>query len=195
MKPEEIKKLLERYYNAESTEEEELILARYFREEDIPADLLDDKEIFGYYSDSADIPEPSSDFKEKIITALDESEQAYRPVTRRKLYISLAGIAAGLLILTGSYFFFIHKAEPIDTFSDPEIAYAETMKILYDVSARLNRGAQALEPIGKMQEVTDKSLKTINKSTIIIEDKLKSFDHFRKAVEIISPTNIEKSNN
>ncbi|HZV46857.1 MAG TPA: hypothetical protein VFG06_05875 [Thermodesulfovibrionales bacterium] len=195
MKPEEIKKLLERYYNAESTEEEELILARYFREEDIPAYLLDDKEIFGYYSDSADIPEPSSDFKEKIIIALDESEQAYRPVTRRKLYISLAGIAAGLLILTGSYFFFLYHTEPPDTFSDPEIAYAETMKILYDVSARLNRGTQALEPIGKMQEVTDKSLKTINKPTIIIEEKLKSFDHFRKAVEIISPANIEKSNN
>ena len=194
MNKEEIKRLLEKYYNAESSEEEELILRKFFREEDVPEALLQEKEIFSYYSRSDVVPELSAGFEERIIAAIDKADSADAAGNKRKLILSLVSIAAGLLILTGSYFFFIHRTEPGDTFSDPGIAYAETMKILYDVSSRLNRGAQALEPVGKMQDVTNKSLNAINNSTIIIEEKLKTLDHFRKAMEIINITKNEKTN-
>ena len=73
--------------------------------------------------------------------------------------------------------------EPRDTFSDPKIAYAETMKILLNVSSQLNQGAKALEPVAKMNEMTAKSFKAINRSTNIVEKNLKSLDYLQKAVD------------
>jgi hypothetical protein len=92
--------------------------------------------------------------------------------------------AAGILILTGSYFFFMRKTEIDDTFKDPAIAYAETIKILREVSSELNHGAQVLEPVGKMSEVTRKSFKSINNSTGIVEKNLKNLDYLQKAIDM-----------
>jgi len=193
MNTEEIKNLLERYYNAECSEEEEMILRKFFREEDVPEELLEEKEIFNYYSSSGTVPEPSAGFEERIISAIDKADTATLTSGRRKLWLSIASIAAGLLILTGTYFFFSNRSENIDTFSDPDIAYAEAMKILYNVSVRMNRGTRALETVAMIQEIPGRSLKTINKSTTIIEEKLKPLGYFNKAVEIINPETKEKN--
>ena len=134
MKSEEIKRLLEKYYDGESTVEEEVYLKNFFSLGDIPEDLLDEKEIFSYFLKSAIVPEPSLVFEKKIIDALDSVGEVSLNLKRRRAFGTFTSIAAVILILTGSYFFFIHKSEPRDTFSDPEIAYAETMKILYGVS-------------------------------------------------------------
>lgn len=193
MNTEEIKKLLEKYYNAECSEEEEMILKKFFAEENISEELNEEKEIFNYYSVSSSVPEPSDGFEERIISAIDKADSAHTTAGTRKLWLSVASIAAGLLILTGSYFFFINRSESIDTYSDPDMAYAEAMKILYNVSARMNRGTRALETVALMQDVPGKSLKTINRSTTIIEEKLKTLDYFNKAVEIIDPERKEEN--
>lgn len=189
MNSEEIKHLLEKYYNGESTVKEEAYLKSFFRHGDIPEDLLDEKQIFNYYIKSAVVPEPSLVFGKKIIDALDSVDKDSLSLKRRRVFGTWTAIAAGLLILTGSYFFFIHKSEPGDTFSDPEIAYAETMKILYGVSIRMNNGTQALDRIGSMQEVTRQSLETINRSASTIQKKMKPLDHLRKAGNIMDSTN------
>jgi hypothetical protein len=76
------------------------------------------------------------------------------------------------------------RAESGDTFTDPAIAYAETIKILRDVSSQLNQGAQVLEPVGKMSEVTRKSFESINKSTGIVERNLKNLDYLQRAISL-----------
>jgi hypothetical protein len=192
MNSEEIKHLLEKYYDGESTDEEELLLKNFFRQAEIPEDLIDEKEIFSYYMDSAEVPEPSSGFEDRIISAIDSLDQIAVNPNRRKILGILSGIAAGMLILAGSYFFFIHKSEPNDTYSDPEIAYAETMKILYDVSSRLNHGTQALDRIGSMQNVTRESLETVSRSATTIREKMKPLENLRKAMELID-TNYDKN--
>jgi len=186
MNTEEIKKLLEKYYNAECSKDEEQILKRFFAEEDVPEELLYEKEIFVYFDESASVPEPAPGFEERIIAAIDASGNTFSVSKRRKLWITISGIAAGVLILTGSYFFFTHRTGNSDTFSDPEAAYAEAMKILYNVSIRLNQGTRSLGTVALIQDVPAKSLETINKSTTIIEDKLKAFDYFNKAMEIVN---------
>jgi len=98
--------------------------------------------------------------------------------------LPLISTAAGLLLLAGSYFFFVSRAEPRDTFKDPAMAYAETLKILREVSLQLNRGAQVLEPIGKMNEVTKKSFETINKSTRMVQKNLKSLDYLKNSYNV-----------
>jgi len=69
----------------------------------------------------------------------------------RKYLMPAMGAAAGLLILAGTFFFFNSRVETNDTFSDPQLAYAETMKILMEVSEKMNKGLTSLEPVGKME--------------------------------------------
>jgi hypothetical protein len=184
MKEEELKKLLERYYNGESTTEEEKSLREYFSLGNIPAGYEAEKVIFSYYTSSSVITEPSDGFEARIMAGIDNSDFKTGTGRFRKNILPYLSIAAGLLILTGSYFFFIHRTEPADTFKDPEIAYAETMKILMAVSSKLNQGTHGLKPVGKLNEATNKSFETINNSTKIIEKNLKNLDYLEKAFEI-----------
>jgi len=173
-------RLVGKYYNGDSTDEEESALRDFFKTGNVPAGYEAEKEIFSYYTDSEDIPEPSHDFEAQIMAAIDATE---RKKSIRKLLMPVLSAAAGLLILGGSYFFFISRTETSDTFSDPDIAYAETMKILREVSLKLNRGTQVLEPIGKFDEMTRKSFKTINESTTTVEKSIKDIDWLQKAIE------------
>ena len=184
MKEEELKRLIEKYYNGESTEEEESSLRDYFRKNNIPEGYEAEKVIFGYFDESTEVPEPSIDFEARILAGIDASESKRRSRTMKKYLLPILSAAAGLLIVGGSYFYFIVRAEPRDTFTDPEIAYAETIKILREVSSQMNRGTQVLEPVGKINKVTKKSFETINKSTRIVEKNLKNLDLLNKAIEI-----------
>lgn len=192
MKQEEIKQLLDKYYAGETTGEEEVLLKRYFSQADIPAELRDEMEIFRFFSQSSVIPEPSADFETRIISAIDSYDQVSGGIKRRKIFLVLSGIAAGMLILAGTYFFFIQKTEPRDTYSDPEIAYAETMKVLYNVSSHLNHGTNALGQIGELRDETNRSLNTISKSTAILIEKMKPLDNMLRTMENI---NTSRTNN
>ncbi len=182
MNKEEIKRLLDKYYNAESTEEEELTLKEYFMKTEVPDDLSIEKEMFGYYSVPGSIPEPDPGFEERIMAAIAAEHKGTVRLQDRRLLLSITGIAAGLLMLIGSYFFFIHKTGPRDTFSDPEIAYAETMKILYDISYRMNQAADNLEPVSKIQAITESSLIVISQSTQKIEKNMNLLESYRKVL-------------
>ncbi len=186
MNSEEIKLLLERYYEGDSTNEEEQLLKDFFSQADIPEDLYCERDIFRYYLQSVVIPEPASDLENRIISALDSLDQKSESLKRRRIFGILTGIAAGILILTGTYFIFVQKSEPRDTYSDPEIAYAETMRILYDVSGRLNHGTKALEQIGELRNETRKSLTTINRSTAMFKEKMKPLVSLSKAKDIVN---------
>lgn len=186
MNEEELNRLIEKYYNGESTEEEEKTLREYFNENNIPESYEAEKDIFGYYTAAGEVPEPSSGFVAGILTGIDAADAKRRSQKIREYIFPLLSAAAGLLILAGSYFFFVHRSGTGETFKDPEIAYAETIKILMDVSSRLNKGAQALEPVSRISEITTKSFEEINKSSIIVEKNLKTLDYLQTANEIIN---------
>jgi hypothetical protein len=184
MNEEELKSLIEKYYNGESTEEEENALRIFFRKGNIPQGYEAEKVIFSYYAETEDIPEPSIDFEARILAGIDASERSKGLHNLRKYLIPMLSAAAGILIVTGFYFFFMKRAESSDTFTDPAIAYAETIKILRDVSSQMNHGAQVLEPVGKMSEITRKSFESINKSTGIVERNLKNLDYLQRVIPL-----------
>jgi hypothetical protein len=186
MKTEEIARLLEKYYNGESSEADELLLRRYFESENIPQEYEDEKVLFRYYSDNALIPEPSAGLGDRIISSLENSDERSRIPASRISLLTYSGIAAGLLLLIGSYFFFIRQKGPKDTFSNPELAYAETVKILYEVSSQFNRGTKQLGQIGKLEDATVKSFSSLNSSMKIIDKNLKNLDYFQKAINIVN---------
>jgi hypothetical protein len=181
MNEEELKRLTEKYYNGESTEDEEKILREFFRKGNIPEGYEAEKRIFSYYTESASLPEPSIGFEARILAGIDGSASKTGSRKTKKYLLPLLSAAAGIFILIGSYFFFTGKTSSADTFTDPQLAYAETIKILRDVSSQLNRGAQVLEPVGKINEVKTKSLETINKSARVVE---KNLDYLQKTIGV-----------
>ena len=191
MNTEALNRLLEKYYKGESTAAEERDLKVFFSGNKIPEGYDPEEALFSYYMTVSEVPEPSADFEARILAGIDESQNKSGSRKNRRFVLTVLSTAAGILILTGSYFFFVHRSEPRDTFSDPKLAYAETMKILMDVSSQLNHGAIALEPVTRINDMTKKSFAAINKSTKIVEKNLKSLDYLHKAIEI---TNIKDAN-
>jgi hypothetical protein len=179
MSEEELKRLVEKYYDGLSTDEDEKALRAYFSGNNVYPGYEAEREIFSLLMRSTEIPEPSAGFEASIMKSIDaqSDQKAYKKI--RHLLLPAISAAAGLLILAGSYFLFIHKSDREDTFTDPEIAYAETIKVLMDVSTRLNHCTQSLQPVGKINEMKVKGFKTINKSTVLIEKNLRSLGYLR----------------
>ena len=190
----EIKRLLEKYFNGQSSEEEEFELRKFFDAENIPSGYEAETEMFRFFSENASIPRPSEDFEKNIITAIDVAEKSsFVTVYRYRIY-AYSSIAACLLLLLGSYFFFSRHSQPKDTFSDPEIAYAVTIKILYEVSSTLNQGTRQLDHFRKLEDAVVRGLASINSSTRIIDNNLKNLDYFQQAINMVhSPMNIVKN--
>jgi hypothetical protein len=190
MKEEILKELLEKYYNGETSLEEELRLKEYFSGIDVLPGYEAEKEIFRLYSVSGYIAAPDDELEARIKIAIDHLQvpmMKRTPVVRRYTVMS---IVAGLLILIASYFMLIHHAEPKDTFSDPRLAYAETMKVLNEVSYKLNKGTSALEPVRKITRAAQSGLGSVSKSASVITDNLKSI----KMINKISDANFESIN-
>lgn len=183
MNDEELKRLIEKYYSGSSTEDDEKTLRAWFSENIASAGYDAEREIFSYFMKAGEIPEPSAGFEKGIIMAIDSSDEKGKYTKFRKILLPLFSAAAGLLILAGSYFFFMHSAEPKDTFTDPQIAYAETMKILMDVSSRINHGTRPLKPVGRINEMKVKSLGSINKSAVLVEKNLRSLGYLRNSLD------------
>jgi len=188
MKQKEIRQLLEKYFEGESTLAEENLLREFFKCDDVPADLKAEQNYFRFFSYSKCVPDPSADFEDRILTAIDDTEVKSG---KRKLYTILSGVAAALLLVAGFYSIFFNERPVKNTYPDPEIAYAETMKILYDVSARLNRGTQALDKIKLMETETEKGFEKINSSVTLFTERVKPLNN---ALATIKKTGTENSN-
>lgn len=160
-----IKQLLEKFYAGQSSLEEEKYLKEYYAGSSIPEELLEDRELFVSMSAAeSQVPVPG-DLNSKLIDSINEAERKETRVKRINIY-SFSGLAAGLLIILGTYFTFL-RDNPADvlaeyTIQDEEIAYQEAKKALSYVSAKLNRGTAELEPLKQVNK-TMKSMTPLRK--------------------------------
>jgi len=173
MKEEKLKQLLDRYYDGNTSAEEEKELKDYFSGTDIFPGYEAEKEIFTHYANAEKAAISSIGFESGIIKAVDGLETSQRLRIIRKRYITFLSAAATILFLVGSWFIFFNETEPADSFSDPRIAYAETMKILNDVSVKLNKGKMALQPIGKLNTAARDGIRSLDRSVSVMEDGLR----------------------
>ena len=196
MENERIKYLINKYYKGLSTEEEEFELKDLLALADSP-EYDAEREILGYYDSCEKIPDPSADFEKRIKAAITEedSKQVEPTVVMKKVdvveieneeeaetitmdtpynpwkKVIWANIAALFLVAVGSYMFFTnYKKEPKDTFDDPQIAYNETMKILNEVSQKINKGAKPLTEIKKLNTTAQMGITALTNSSIILNE-------------------------
>jgi hypothetical protein len=190
MKEEKLKELLVRYYKGETSQAEETELKKYFSGDEVFKGYEAEKEIFRHYSESEIIPVPSVDFEARIIKALDDIDMKRRKLSLKKRYIYILGAAAAILVLIGSYLIFSRQKEPVDTYSDPQMAYAAAMKILNEVSVKLNKGTRALRPMGRIKDATRTGFNSVDRSAVIISKNLQRI----KLLEQISVTDNQMNN-
>ncbi len=156
-KLEHIKQLLQRFYEGESTLAEEQELLDYFSQEPVPDEFLPEKELFEALQLASGKPvDVPGSLNERILSAIDEVDDKEARV-RRVSWLSLSGLAAGLLVLLGIYFMFLRE-EPSsnliaeDTYENPMVAYREAKKALSFVSYKFSQGTGELQPLKEVNE-------------------------------------------
>jgi hypothetical protein len=151
----EIKKLLEKYYEGSTSLEEENQLKKYFQNNEVPDELQADRELFAYVQKESSAFAISVGLEEKLAGWVDSQEQKEGKYRRMFFYLKIASIAAGIAIMIISYIAidrFNSKKLANDTYKDPQLAYAEVKRTLLYISEQLNRGTRPLASVSKINE-------------------------------------------
>lgn len=175
MKVEEIERLLAEFYEGNTSESEEEALKDYFRTEEVPMHLEKEKKIFLslYETDGREMAAPE-ELERKLINMIDEkADEEQRFFRRNKAKHNwrwIGGVAATLVLLIGiAYSIEIYEQEiepptPMDTFSDPKLAYEVLQSTLMEVSTNLNGGIDEVnETQQDMRKVNQEVRKEIQK--------------------------------
>lgn len=140
-----IEKLLDKYFEAETSTAEEKELKTYFSSPDVAPHLEQYKPLFGYISEAG-----SQQFEKSI------------PLKTKRHYAVWISIAASVVLLFGMFTFFNTQQpsqEDLGTYDDPEVAFRETQKALNMLSQNVNVGVGSMHYIGEYE----KTRKTIFK--------------------------------
>lgn len=152
-----IKKLLEKYYEGDTTLEEETVLRDYFNNEDVPQELQKYQSQFVFYQQEREIKYQNYDYE------LPKVSEIYH--TRRRSYWITAAAAAILLIFSMMLFLpqnpFFHKQRNVITVTDPDSTYEITQYALYAVSKNLNEGFGKLNKLEYLEDGMN-AIKKIN---------------------------------
>ena len=139
--------LLERYYDAQTSEAEEQRLKDFFLHEEVPAHLQAEKEMF-LQLQATDVPEG---LEERLSQSIDRWGKKHR--TLRLQWIG--SIAASLLLLFGAGWY-LQEPPRKDTCATPEEAYAEAQKALVMFSTALNKGMKQMDALHETTERVEK---------------------------------------
>lgn len=142
----ELKAVLAKYLEGNSSIEEEKKLRNYFlQQEDIPAEFQYAKDLFTHYH-----KESTENFEDAKIRYLRKTRQRN---------IRMTAVAAGILLLAGLFAIFLKPRRNVayayingKPVTDKNIAMEETKKALFLVSENLNQGTEQLYHLSKFKE-------------------------------------------
>ena len=154
METSKIEKLLQNYFNGESTTEEEKILENYFRSAFVDEKFKEYTEFFCGLSELSNTS-ADSNIEEEIMDFILESENKDK-LKYRWLWQTVTGIAASVIIVLGGFLFYQQQQKPFeDTFKNPEEAYAYARQTLQFVSVKYNKGVSGLAEFNKLQKAAE----------------------------------------
>jgi hypothetical protein len=150
METKEVKVLLQRYFNGESTIEEERKLENYFQSEKVDEELEEYAEFFGGITELSNTVDDST-IEDDVMNHILENESQDKK-KYRWLWQTVTGIAASIIIVIGGLLFYQQNNQNIeDSFENPEVAYAVAEDALEYMSAKYNKGLAELSNFDKLQ--------------------------------------------
>lgn len=168
--PEYIEKLINAFYEGDTSPLEEKILYKFFSKGDVPQHLESDRVIFMRFA-SLQNKKIASSLDKKLELLIDKlsAEEKISRKAENKIKTNLkidwkrvTAVAASLLILLSIGIYTFHSGVDTDniivadTFENPEEAYIETQKTLLYVSNKLNKGFEQVETAKKNLEKSSK---------------------------------------
>jgi hypothetical protein len=161
MNLQEIEKLLEKYFEGETSLSEEQQLRDFFASGNVPERWKDLKKYFLFINGEVNRKLNDPDFDARIMSEIQEDSQSPLLDIRRPWIYWISGVAATALILIAVFVKFDPFSKRFgDTYKDPQVAYTEAKKILFYVSAQFNKGTSKLESV-KAYETGLKELKPV----------------------------------
>lgn len=149
----ETEKLLEQFYNGITDETEEKRLTEYFCSNEVNKQLRKEGEIFLALQQNKSIEVPF-DLESKIerqINQWNTIESTARKTAHKANLRWIIGICASILLLIGVGIFIdkngnsqLSDTEKLDTYDNPEDAYATANKALTKFSVSINKGLKTI---------------------------------------------------
>jgi hypothetical protein len=149
--------LLKKYWEAETSQEEELQLREWFRTHEVPESWKETAALFQYFDETKKKSLDDVSFNATVVSNL--------PTTTggrvRKLVYNTLRIAAGISVLCMATWF-VHKElqesttpEVVDTYSDPKLAFEETKKALLLISQSFGKAEKQARKINMFNEAQE----------------------------------------
>jgi len=169
----EIKKLIEAFYEGETNPEEEQKLHDYFNSDDIADELQDEKKLFleMHKGDPIETPPLLEQKLNSLIDKLALEESKKSESNKRRLWIRVGSIAAGLALLISAGIYF-NKKQEIANPDNPQLAQVteedkqkikEAQDALVLLSSKFNKGVDQLALVSNGFDKTAGILnKTVN---------------------------------
>jgi hypothetical protein len=171
----QIQTLLAKYFEGNTTLEEERILRTYFAGDlEIDPELITYRNHFKMIDSGRFVPPYNQDtIDHDIMDRIMSVEKSQHPVVRKIRYSKLLIAASVALIagISGLVFYKVQNQTMHDTYQNPKLAYMETQKTLLYISGKINKGIEPLSNVSKINTATenlqnlekmDKSLSMLN---------------------------------
>ena len=151
MELDRIEKLIDKYFEGETSIAEEKELKNYFSSSDVAQHFEQYKSVFGYFSQAQ-----SQQFNATIPLK-----------AKKRTNVAWLSIAASVVILLGIGTFMYTKTNDkpssqlsdLGTYDDPEVALAETQKALELVSEKINVGIGSVSYINEFERSKNRIFK------------------------------------
>lgn len=152
-----IDELLNKYWNCETSLEEEHQLQAYFREGNIPEQLKETSALFRYFGEH----------KKKTLTDVSFEGRVMKKIKAPKkgkmatLVYNTMRIAAGIVVLIVAVWLVrteVRKSTPqemVDTYNDPKLALEETKKALMMISKSFGTAEEQAKKINLFNEAQE----------------------------------------
>lgn len=159
----EVERLLEKYWQTETTLEEEQKLRGFFTAGDVPPSLKGAADLFAFFQ--AEKNKALEQNFEPAVTKQLRSRQGGKLISMIG-YGNMARIAAGIIVVVAATFFIRQEVrknypkEMQDTYTDPQLAFEETKRALQMIS---NTFGKAKKEASKMQMLNEAEKKIQSK--------------------------------
>lgn len=152
-----IDELLTRYWNGETSLEEEQQLREYFRQDPVPEQWKEAATLFRYFEGSKKKSLDDQPFDPGIL----EKDAVRKSNKTVKILYNTMRIAAGVAVLLMAIWFVRKEVrtstppEMVDTYNDPKIAFEETKKALMIISKSFGKAEEQAKKINLFNEAKE----------------------------------------
>jgi len=149
----ELKTLLEKYYDGESSLKEEKRIRELLTDKNLSSEFETERHIFGFFDESKKKGIPPSSLNGDIMEAIDLKRKEGKVFSFRQPIRWAMATAASLLFV-----FYISQqtdrqpVKLVDTYKDEKKAYKATKKVLGFVSGKLNAEALKLKELSAIND-------------------------------------------